>query len=53
MPAITRFYGFFPWDLERFTIDELNEYLRQWTQHQRDVKAEQAKARRSQPQRRR
>ena len=52
-PAISRFYGLFPWDAERLTVDELNEYMRQWDQYQRDMRSEQAKARRAQPQRRR
>jgi hypothetical protein len=28
-PALARFYGIHPWDVDRFTLDELNEYLRQ------------------------
>lgn len=34
-PAITRFYGFHPWDVDRFTLDELNEYVRQFNEHNR------------------
>jgi hypothetical protein len=28
-PALTQFYGLFPWDVDRITFDELNEYIRQ------------------------
>jgi len=44
LPAMTRFFGVKPWEIELFTADELNEYLRQWDQYERDAKAQQAKA---------
>lgn len=51
-PALTRFYGLHPWDAERMTLDELNEYLRQFDQHQREQRLAAAKAKRGQPRRR-
>jgi Tat protein secretion system quality control protein TatD with DNase activity len=44
-PALARFYGIHPWDAERFTLDELNEYLRQLDEHHRQQRlaAQQAK----------
>lgn len=48
-PAITRFYGFHPWDIERLTVDELNEYLRQMDAHHRAQQQAAAKARRQSP----
>ncbi len=53
MPALTRFYGILPRDLESFTIDELNEYLRQYEQHQKDLRQAALRAKRQQGQRRR
>jgi hypothetical protein len=53
MPALTRFYGILPKDLETFTHDELNEYLRQYEQHQKDAKQAALRAKRQQGQRRR
>lgn len=51
-PALTRFYGFHPWDVERLTTDELNEYLRQFDAYQRDQKAVAARANRNRPRQR-
>lgn len=53
MPALTRFYGILPRDLESFTMDELNEYLRQYEQHQKDLRQAALRAKRQQGQRRR
>jgi hypothetical protein len=53
MPALTRFYGILPKDLETFTHDELNEYLRRFEQHQKDVKQAALRAKREERQRRR
>jgi hypothetical protein len=49
---MTRFYQLYPWDVERLTADELNEYLRQFDQHQREQRLAAAKAKRGQPRRR-
>ncbi|MTA13490.1 MAG: hypothetical protein F2534_12890 [Actinobacteria bacterium] len=53
MPALTRFYGILPRDLETFTRDEIDEYLRKFEQHQRDLKQAALRAKRQQGQRRR
>jgi hypothetical protein len=37
-PALTRFYRLMPWDSERLTIDELNEYIRQYAEYQREMR---------------
>lgn len=52
MPALTRFYGLKPWELERFTFDELNEYTRQLAEHQENQAAA-ARAAENRAQRRR
>ena len=36
LPALTRFYGITPPDLERMTFREIDEYLSQMRQAQRD-----------------
>jgi hypothetical protein len=35
-PALTRFYQLHPWDVDRLTVDELNEYLRRFGAYQRE-----------------
>jgi hypothetical protein len=45
-PAITKFYGLFPWDMERLTVDELNEYLSQMDDVQRERELERKRAKR-------
>lgn len=35
-PALSKFFGLFPWDADRLTMDELNEYLRQFDTFHRD-----------------
>jgi hypothetical protein len=52
-PALTRFYGLHPWDVERLTSDELNEYLRQFDAYQREQKLAAQRAKRARGQRRR
>jgi hypothetical protein len=52
MPALTRFYGLKPWELEQFTFDELNEYTRQLAEHQENQAAA-ARAAENRAQRRR
>ena len=51
-PAVCRFYGLKPWEFEQFTVDELNEWLRQYEQHQKDAKQAALRAKRQQGQRR-
>lgn len=51
-PALTRFFQLYPWDVERLTTDELNEYLRQFDAYQREQKLAAARANRNQPRRR-
>lgn len=46
LPAITRFYGLKPWDLPEFTVDELNEYLRQMEDFNRRAEHEARQAQR-------
>jgi hypothetical protein len=46
MPALTKFYGIFPWQLEQFTADELREYARQFNDYQQQRELEQRRARR-------
>lgn len=29
LPALTHFYGLRPWEIERLTFEEVDEYLRQ------------------------
>jgi hypothetical protein len=45
-PALTKFYGLKPWDVERLTVDELNEYLRQFDAHQREQRLASQRAQR-------
>lgn len=45
MPAITRFYGVKPWELDQFTFDELNEYIRQMSEYHDRLEADAARAR--------
>lgn len=45
-PALTRYYGLRPWDVDLLTIDELNEYLSDWEEHQRTVARELSRRRR-------
>lgn len=52
-PALSRFYQIHPWDVDRLTVDELNEYLRQFDDYQREQKLAATRAARSQPVRRR
>lgn len=35
LPSLTRFYGIKPWELADFTVDELNEYQRQYRDYLR------------------
>lgn len=51
-PALSRFYNLHPWDVERLTVDELNEYLRQFDAYQRDQQQQAIKAKRAQARRR-
>ena len=37
-PALTKFYGLMPWHVERLTLDELDQYLRQLIDHEREMK---------------
>jgi hypothetical protein len=43
-PALTKFFGLYPWDVERLTLDELNEYMRQFESYQREQKLAAARA---------
>lgn len=43
-PALSRFYGLFPWDVDRLTIDELGQYIDQYADYQRELKRQQARA---------
>jgi hypothetical protein len=51
-PALTRFYQLHPWDVDRLTVDELNEYLRQFDEYQREQQNAVRRARRGQTRRR-
>ena len=46
-PALSRFYGLKPWDVEQLTVDELNEYLRQFDAYQRERRAAAQRAKRN------
>ena len=46
-PALTKFFGLMPWHVDRLTIDELNEYLRQFDAHQREQRLATQRAQRS------
>lgn len=37
-PALSKFYGLFPWDVDRLTFDELRQYLDQYAEYQRETK---------------
>jgi hypothetical protein len=45
-PALTRFYRLFPWDVERLTVDELEQYVNQYADYQRELKRQQKRQRR-------
>jgi hypothetical protein len=45
-PALTRFYGLFPWDVDRLTADELAQYVTQMADYQREVRRQEARAQR-------
>jgi len=53
MPAITRFYGIRPWEIEQFTMDELNEYLRSMDEYNRQAELNARRQARHGPARRR
>ena len=37
LPALTRFYGLKPWDVDRMTLLEVSEYLSQLRQYQDEM----------------
>lgn len=43
-PAITKFYGIRPWELDRFTASEWGEYLRQMAEFQREQRRQARRA---------
>lgn len=44
-PALSKFYGLFPWDCDRLTLDEIREYLDQYADYQREMKRQQRRGR--------
>jgi hypothetical protein len=40
-PALTKFYGLFPWHVDQLTVDELAEYLRQMRAYQDEQRRQQ------------
>ena len=50
-PALSKFFGLYPWDIDRLTMDELNEYLRQMDQYQREQQNAARRANRGKPRR--
>ena len=47
-PALTKFFGLMPWDVERLTGDELREYVKQFDAVQREQQMAAARAKRRQ-----
>lgn len=46
-PALSRFYGLKPWHVDRLTVEEINEYLRQFDAYQREQRAAAQRAKRN------
>lgn len=44
-PALSKFYGLFPWDTDRLTLDELRQYVDQYAEYQRQMKRQQRRGR--------
>lgn len=45
-PALSRFYRLFPWDVDRLTVAELEQYVNQYADYQREMKKQARKQRR-------